>query len=220
MIKFRQKNFTEYDAMRSLYVELMKSAGDNRGRYKIIDSTALIPVLKGNNVVIEKFVIASSFFGRDKYRMYLKIGAKAKLPDDVRLPSTVNQRKLGSINLKFGGGFDPKAGKGLVIKSSGKAFSDSQPRIRLFSGNWKKDKNKNNQNNQGQNNNNNGGGFGASWSPSFDISYNVSELLGEALKYDKKERSLVLEFGSIRSAIEALNVLPFGIGYNICLLNA
>ena len=59
-----------------------------------------------------------------------------------------------------------------------------------------------------------------SFSPSFDLSYEVSELLGEAVKYDKKSRSLVLEFKSIEDAINALNILPFGLGYKIYLLNA
>lgn len=59
-----------------------------------------------------------------------------------------------------------------------------------------------------------------SFSPSFDLSYEVSELLGEAIKYDKKSRSLVLEFKSIEDAINALNILPFGLGYKIYLLNA
>ena len=55
-------------------------------------------------------------------------------------------------------------------------------------------------------------------SPSIDLTYEVRELLGEAVKYDKKERSLVLEFKSIKDAIQALNILPFGINYNIFLL--
>ena len=82
MIKFRQKEFTEYDAMRSLYVKLMRYS--DRNKFGVIDTSALIPVLRGNNVVIERFVISTSMFGKDKYRMYLKIGAKAKLPDEVR----------------------------------------------------------------------------------------------------------------------------------------
>ena len=45
------------------------------------------------------------------------------------------------------------------------------------------------------------------------------ELKGETLKYDKKERSLVLEFPDIRAAVEALNILPFGINYKIYLLD-
>ena len=83
MITFRQKEFREYDAMRSLYVRLMERS--SRDKFNVIDTSALIPILKGNNIVVEKFVISTSMFGKDKYRMYLKIGAKAKLPDEVRL---------------------------------------------------------------------------------------------------------------------------------------
>ena len=64
MIKFRQKTFSEYDAMRSLYVELLKR-GD-RNKWKIIDQGSLLPVLRGNNVVIERFVISTSFLHKDK----------------------------------------------------------------------------------------------------------------------------------------------------------
>ena len=63
MIKFRQKDFSEYDAMRSLYVELLKKS--DRNKFKVIDTSALIPILKGNNIVIERFVINTSLFGRD-----------------------------------------------------------------------------------------------------------------------------------------------------------
>ena len=45
MIKFRQKDFSEYDAMRTLYVELMKKS--DRNKFGIIDQSALIPILKG-----------------------------------------------------------------------------------------------------------------------------------------------------------------------------
>ena len=95
MIKFREKNFSEYDAMRSLYVELMKNARGNKDRYTIIDSSALIPVLRGNNVVIERFVISTSFLHSDKYRMYLKVGAKAKMPDEVRRRLDKDNNVLG-----------------------------------------------------------------------------------------------------------------------------
>ena len=103
MIKFAQKQYTEYDAMRALYVELMKYSDKNK--FEVIDKSALIPVLKGNNVVIERFVISTSTFGKDKYRMYLKIGAKAKLPDEVRLAGeTVYDKKLLDLSISFKGG--------------------------------------------------------------------------------------------------------------------
>ena len=197
MIQFRQKTFSEYDAMRSLYVELLKRGDKNK--WKVIDRDSLIPVLRGNNVVIERFVISTSFAHRDRYRLYLKIGAKAKLPDEVRLPERVYDKRLGNATLNFNMGL----------------FAPGQ--------------NNNNNNNQKQKNmsvvfkqKDFGKGapptISASVSPSINLTYEVRELLGEAVKYDKKERSLVLEFQSIEDAIRALNILPFGINYNIFLL--
>ena len=179
MIKFVQKQYTEYDAMRALYVELTKYSDKNK--FEVIDRSALIPVLKGNNVVIERFVISTSLFGKDKYRMYLKIGAKAKLPDDVRLAgSRVYDKKLLDLSVSFKGGVKPKTfsdGKGKGINTEIKT-------------------------------------------PYLSLNQEVHELLGEALRYDKKERSLVLEFSEISLAIRALNILPFGLGYKIYLLDA
>lgn len=195
MIKFVQKQYSEADAMRALYVELMRYS--DRNKFEVINSSALIPVLKGNNVVIERFVIYKPVFGRDRYRMYLKIGAKAKLPDEVRLAGQrVYDERLLDLSLSIQG------------KLKGPKF---------FS------KNKKN------NNNNNGGGGFMEGDISTKISspYNmlsinreVKELLGEAILYDKKSRSLVLEFKDIRSAIQALNILPFGLNYKIYLLDA
>ena len=99
MIQFRQKTFSEYDAMRSLYVELLKKGDKNK--WKVIDKDSLIPVLRGNNIVIERFVISTSFAHRDRYRLYLKIGAKAKLPDEVRLPERVYDKRLGNASINF-----------------------------------------------------------------------------------------------------------------------
>ncbi len=187
MIKFVQKQYSEYDAMRALYVELMKYSDKNK--FEIIDRSALIPVLKGNNVVIERFVISTSTFGKDKFRMYLKIGAKAKLPDDVRLAgSRVYDKHLLDISLSFKGGAKPKQLQ----------YSDNKKK-------------------------NNGPSFGIQSeikTPFFSITQEVHALLGKALKYDKKDRSLVLEFASIPDAIRALNILPFGLGYKIYLLDA
>ena len=199
MIQFRQKIFSEYDAMRALYVELLKH-GD-RNKWKVIDRNSLIPVLRGNNVVIERFVISTSFAHRDRYRLYLKIGAKAKLPDEVRLPERVYDKRLGNANLNINvGTFAPG------VKNNNpqqKNMSSIIFRQKSFG------KNK-------------GGGvpptISANISPNINLTYEVKELLGEAVKYDKKERSLVLEFKSIEDAIRALNILPFGINYNIFLL--
>lgn len=225
--RLKRKVFSEYDAMRSLYVELMKYS--DRSKFGIIDSSALIPILRGNNIVIEKFVISTSFFGRDKYRMYLKIGAKAKMPDEVRLPQRVYDKRLGNMQVNFQ--------KGLF---------DDKPQNQ--NNNWDNKKNYNNNKeglntdapindrfNKKQKNHSEivfrekifkGGGdkqfpvVNASFSPQINISYQVKELIGDAVKYDKKSRSLVLEFSTIQDAIRALNILPFGLGYKIYLLNA
>lgn len=212
MIKFRQKQFTEYDAMRSLYVELMKRTKNDRQKFPIIDTSALIPILKGNNIVIERFVISSSLFGRDKFRMYLKIGAKAKMPDEVRLTGVYYDKRLGNLSLNiqsgiFAGKQDSNNGGGVGNGKGqqGKTFSET-PRQKIF-GKGK---------GGGGNNKPN---ITAEFSPSINITKEVHKLLGEAVKYDKKSRSLVLEFDSIDDAIQALNILPFGINYKIYLLD-
>jgi hypothetical protein len=125
--------------------------------------------------------------------MYLKIGAKAKLPDEVRLPSY--DRRNNVFNLKF------KLGNSLPKK---KYFSESAEQ-REFG----KDKK--------------GGGGGNAIESGLelypDLSYTTNELKGETQKYDKKERSLVLEFPDIRSAVDSLNILPFGLNYKVYLLD-
>lgn len=192
MTKFRQKVFTESDAMRALYNELMNRCHGDRRKWPVIEGlSSMLSVLKGNNIVVEKFVLSDSIFGREKYRMYLKIGAKAKLPDEVKLPSTYYDRTLGNMKLTFSGG----------VFGKDKNFSE---RIKLFG---------------------KGGGGGpkpsitAEASPYVDLKVETSKILGEAIRYDKKDRSLVLEFDSIDDAIKALNILPFGIDYKIYLLN-
>ena len=218
MIKFRQKQFTEYDAMRSLYVELMRRTKNDRQKFPIIDASALIPILKGNNVVIERFVISSSLFGRDKFRMYLKIGAKAKMPDEVRLTGVYYDKKLGSLSLNIesgifagkpaggdrgeGDGRAGAAGGAAGARGGAKTFSET-PRQKIF----------------GKGGGGNNPNITAKFSPSINITKEVHKLLGEAVKYDKKSRSLVLEFDSIDDAIQALNILPFGINYKIYLLD-
>lgn len=182
MIKFRQKEFSEYDAMRELYVELMKRSDKNK--FPTIDTSALIPILKGNNIVIERFVISTSIFGTDKYRMYLKIGAKAKLPDEVRLSGRVYDKRLLNVQVRLRGGLN-------------KQFSDKE---KLFGGPADQ--------------------IQTELSPNLNLSTPVTKLLGEAIRYDKKSRSLVLEFSSINDAINALNILPFGLNYKIYLLDS
>lgn len=191
MIKFKQKEYSEYDAMRSLYVDLMKYS--DRNKFDVIDRSSLIPILKGNNIVVERFVISTSAFGKDKYRMYLKIGAKAKLPDEVRLPNRVYDKKLGNLQINMNSGiFQKNHSTKLSL------FSDNRPQQKKGSPPL----------------------VGASVSPYIDFSIKVQELLGDAIKYDKEGRTLVLEFTSIRDAIQALNILPFGLGYKIYLLDA
>ena len=188
MIKFRQKQFSEYDAMKSLYVELMKRCREDRRSFPVINMSSMIPILKGNNIVIEKFVISTSMFGKDKYRMYIKIGAKAKLPDEVRLPGRYYDKRLLDMSVYVKGG--------------------------VFGG-----KQENNNNDQGKKKSQ-GLLVSTEIKPSIDIRRQVQTLLGESIKYDKSSRSLVLEFDSIQDAINALNILPFGIDYKIYLLNA
>ena len=191
MIKFRQKDFSEYDAMRTLYVELMKKS--DRNKFGIIDQSALIPILKGNNIVIERFVISTSLFDGDKYRMYIRIGAKAKLPDEVRLPGTVYDKRLLNLRLTAKGGVRPKM------------FSTSLEQRNFGNGG----KNKGPQD-----------PISTELSPNIDITTTRTKLLGDAVKYDKQSRLLVLEFSTIYDAIQALNVLPFGLNYKIYLLDS
>ena len=212
MIKYRQKEFTEYDAMRSLYVELMKRTRNDRRKFPVIDATSLIPILRGNNIVIERFVISTSLFGKDKFRMYLKIGAKAKMPDEVRLTGYYKSEPLGklSLNVKNGlfAGKQPanNGGGGGGSQPQQKNNSDtSYQRMKLFSGGGNKPKGPSPY-------------ISAEFNPYINITKEVHKLLGEAIKYDKKSRSLVLEFDSIDDAIDALDILPFGIDYKIYLL--
>lgn len=217
MAKFKQKTFTEYDAMRELYVTLQRECPWMR--VETCNSSALIPILRGNNVVIERFVISDYFFGRSKYRMYLKIGAKAKMPDEVRLTTqSVEKHAFGSLKV----GFNPK----YKMKQFG-----------THGGNNQQNQQKKNQQQQKKKQ---GGGGGDNNQNNFiytnemkwrdptdpsgrrdyiDISYEVEELLGDALEYNKKDRSLVLEFKDLRSATHALNILPFGLNYKIYLLD-
>ena len=229
MIKFRQKIFSEYDAMRSLYVEIMKRTKGDKKKFPVITTNELPAILRGNNVVVERFVISTSFFNRDKYRMYIKIGAKAKLPDEVRLPGAYYEKRIANTRLNLnpaimypkpqdgqqgqqgqqgpGNGNGTGNGNNPRFNPRTKQGSDVGPLLGgLSQKEFSKDKI-----------------FpylSANVDPYVDLSYTVHKLLGEAIKYDKKARTLVLEFDSISDAIDALNVLPFGINYSIYLLNA
>lgn len=195
MIKFRQKEFSEYDAMKALYNEIMKRTNGDRTKYPVINTSALLPILKGNNVVIERFVISTSFFGKDVFRMYIKVGARAKLPDQVRLTGKLYDKRLCGVSFSISNKLKSK----VFSKKSGSG-GDGQPLDKK-----KKDDNY----------------ISAGFYPDgLDIKYQVNELLGDAIKYDKIERLLVLEFPSINNAIDALNILPFGLNYKIYILDA
>lgn len=194
MIEFRQKEFTEYDAMRYLYNELMKNDAWRR-KIQIIGTDSLIPVLKGNNVVIERFVISTRTFHKDKYRMYLKIGAKAKMPDAVRLPGQVRTNKLLNSSVSISGG---------IFRQ--KNNSEIEFRQKEFKGNG--------------NNNGPKPTISATINPVYaDIQYETTVPKGETIDYDKKSRSIVLEFDNVGDAIGALNILPFGLNYKVYLLD-
>ena len=186
MIEFRQKIFSEYDAMKYFYEELKRDF--KAPKIQVIDSSAIVPILKGNNIVIERFVISTSFANKDNFRMYIKLGAKVKMPDAVRLPGEFRDKKLFNLSLNIG---------------------KTLPTQKYFSGGNKK-----------KNNNNDGGGDGIKTKIDFkpELTYKTQELLGDVIKYDTKERLVVIEFDDIRKAIKSLNVLPFGLNYKIYLL--
>lgn len=196
MITFRQKEFTEYDAMKAFYNELCRLT--DRNRFPICTKSELPSILKGNNVVIEKFVIASPFFGRDIYRMYIRVGLKAKMPEAIRLTDKQYDKRLGDfqVNFKSGNLFDSQERNYSEILEQ-REFKASYP----F---WKPQ-------------------MSADFRPDRDamsISYLVKESLGEAIVNDKKTRTVVLEFKSIHDAIRVLNLLPFGLNYKIYILDA
>lgn len=204
MIIFKQKAFSEFDAMRSLYMELVKNSKPNR--FQMIKLNSLLPILKGNNVVIERFVISTGLFKRDTYRMYLKIGAKAKMPDEVRLPSRVYDETLFNATLNVG--FDGAP----IQKNNSEIETKTLFKEKSFGKNKKK-------NNNGNGDGGNKGGLKSNLNFPVNVSYEVKKLLGEAVNYDKKSRSLVLEFETIQDAINAINILPFGMNYRIYLLD-
>jgi hypothetical protein len=118
--------------------------------------------------------------------MYIRVGSKAKMPDEVRMPKTYYDETLGGLSLNLSTG-------GVNITNIGSG-----------GGNEKQFSNNKNKQPQGL---------------KLSIQNTVSKLLGDAIVYDKKERKLVLELDSVRDAAQALNVLPFGLGYKIYLLD-
>ncbi len=197
MIEFRQKEFTEYDAMKSLYEALMRKDSPWRFKINVIGQDSLVPVLKGNNVVIERFVISTRFLKQDRFRMYLKVGAKAKMPEALRLPGRPDMINLGKATFNIKGGIQ-------------KAFSEVDFEEKLFGDKSKK-----------KNNGGNGGNLvNATIEPvEASIRIETTKPQGEAVLYDKKSRTIVFEFETIDDAIRALNILPFGLNYKMYLLD-
>lgn len=175
MIKFREKLYSEYDAMKSLY-NTLKS---RNAKFEVISDDALPAVLRGNNIVIEKFMISTSYFGRDKYRTYIKLGSRLKLPTSVRLPKYYENKRVGGLGLN------------ILLPKPGSDQSQS--------------------NQQGQQSKKNKGA-----SMSLDIT--TAKVPADTLKYDKSSGTLILESDSIQDAVNALNILPFGISYKVFIL--
>lgn len=192
MIKFQEKSYSEYDAMRELYNKLNENNyGDKK--FEVISRSYLPGILKGNSVVVEKFTATTKVFGRDRYRMYIRVGAKAKMPDEVRMPKTYYDESIGGLSLNLSGdiGVQP-------TYVGEEQRNNSEIEQKEFDNNKKK-----------------GGKAGLKVS----LKATVSKLLGDAIVYNKKERLLVLELDTVYDAAKALTVLPFGLGYKIYLLD-
>ena len=206
MITFKRKEFSEYENMRVLYNEIQRNFY-LKNKIRMIDPSALPSILRGNNVVIEKFSIITSLFNKDRYVMYLKMGAKVKLPDKIRLDGDNVKENIGNMSIKFKSGI-PKFNSG----SSEKKFSDTYE-TRIFFESGGKDNGKKKKKGDG-------GLINAEFTPYENLSYDYTRLIGRVVKYNKIERSLVLEFDSKMDALKALDILPFGLDYNLYLLNS
>ena len=152
MITFSQKEFTEYDAMRAFYNELCRLT--DRNRFPICTKSELFSILKGNNVVIEKFVIASPFFGRDVYRMYIRVGLKAKMPEAIKLTDKQYDKRLGDFQLNFKSGNYFGSHGFTMEKRDGNSTTGIGYRVNNQGGN--NDNNQRDNNNQGGDNNHGG----------------------------------------------------------------
>ena len=195
MIKFKEKTYSEYDAMRQLYVEMSKryKSYDGKLGFKVISPSYLPGILKGNNVVIEKFVILSRMIGSDKYRMYIKLGSKVKIPDDFKLPSVGDDYiNLGVVKGTLGSGslFKGRNNQQSQSNQSGDDSDDEDEEDNDNSNNWRR-----------------------------GISISSNKPLGTTVLYDKNSRSLVLEFNSIKDAVESLNYLPLGLSYDLYIVS-
>ena len=192
MITFKEKTYAEHEATRILFNEIRR---DQRMReeVKIIDRSQLIPVLKGNNVVIEKFVISTSMLGRDRYRMYLKLGAKIRLPESIRLNGYYRQNKLGGVSFGI---------KNNICNGDGNSGDG---------GNC-------NKNNKDRHKKNKRFSFSSGLNYKADILVDSHHLVGEVVKYNKESRELILEYTSPQDAVRSLWELPFGFDYRVYLL--
>ena len=236
MIEFREKFFAEADAMRQLWVEIQRTQRQTGGypRIEVIrDPGQLFGILHGNNVVIERFTISRGFFGKDKYRMFLKMGSRVKLPDNVLLPSITRLNKVASVSLNYGNSLYPTHKDFSDTLENGEAcqkiFSNYKNGRRGGGGNngrqGGRGQNPNNKNDQRKKKENEGGPVKMNIDTKVGVEphyleYESREIKGDVVKYDKKERSLVLEFTTIKDAIESLDILPFGLDYKVYLLDA
>ena len=191
MIKFRQKEFSEADAMRPFYVKLQEYMRDRScPLVQVIGKNEMLPILSGNNVIIEKFVLAGKFFGKDRFKMYLRFGSKVKLPNVFKLSNFKYETRslLGDAKLNIG------------IQNNNNQNNNNQQ-------NQKKKKKKFSIFNSNIN------------GLSFALNRDVKVSLGDVVFYDKLDRLAVLEFDNIDSAIRSLNILPLGLNYKLYLLD-
>ena len=130
------------------------------------------------------------------------------MPDEVRLPSRVYDETLFNATLNVG--FDGAP----IQKNNSEIETKTLFKEKSFGKNNKKKNNNGNGDGGG-----NKGGLKSNLNFPVNVSYEVKKLLGEAVNYDKKSRSLVLEFETIQDAINAINILPFGMNYRIYLLD-
>ena len=207
MIKFRQKEFSEADAMRPFFVKLQREIRERRAPFvQVISKNEMLPILSGNNVIIEKFVLSDKLIGKDTFKMYLRFGSKVKLPEIMKLSEFEYKNKslLGGSRIDI----DLSSGSNNGNNGGGNNNSNNQQK--------KKNKGNNKFPQQKQY---------SLFNPklnglSFTLSRDVKESLGEVILYDKKSRIAVLEFKNISDAIKALNILPLGLNYKLYLLDA
>jgi hypothetical protein len=215
MIRFKEKVYSEYDAMRQLYVEMGKRYRgiDGKPGFKAISPSYLPGILKGNSVVIEKFVIVSRMIGSDKYRMYIKLGSKIKLPDKIKLPSLdSNYVNMGVIKGTLGGG--PLFKNNYQGKNNKQDDFEDEEEDEDESNSYNRNKRQRKFSNKKS-----GGGYGFKLETSKGIGITSNKPLGSTVLYDKNSRSLVLEFNSIRDAVESLNYLPLGLSYDLYIVS-